>query len=85
MLVGPRYFCTRVGRGESNQIRCVEISTIEQVEDLSTKLEGKALAQIGRFEGREIPCCQSWTDQGVSAQIAVEAAVGGRGQERFRA
>lgn len=63
---GPRYFCTRGGRGENNQIRCVEIRTVEQVEDLGTKLEGESLAQIGRFEGREIRCCQSWIDQGVS-------------------
>ena len=69
--------CARDPGGcKHDEIRCIEISSVQQIEELSAKLKRKPLADGGVLERRKVPGGESRSDQGVPAEVAVESAVG---------
>lgn len=62
-----------------DQIWSIEVGTIEQIEEFSSKLERQPLSDCGVFERREVPGPQPWAVESISTQIAPESAVGWRG------
>src|SRR5438445_637449 len=68
-------------RRKGNEVRRVEISAIQQVEELCAKLEIDSFGQLRVLQSREIPGCQAGTNQRVSAQIAIKPAGAWRADE----
>ena len=70
------------GGCEHDEVRCIEISSVQQIEELSAKLKRKPLADGGVLERRKVPGGESRSDQGVPAEVAVESAVSWGGKKR---
>ena len=70
------------GRSEHNQIRSIEIGSIQQIENLGAKLQAQAFVNRCLFQRREVPGRKARTDQCVSPKIAVKSAVGRRREKR---
>jgi len=71
-------------RRKRDQVWRVEVCAIEQVKDFSAKLKRKPFVQSCCLEGGEVPGCEPGTGQSVPAQIAIEAAIRWRRDERIR-
>src|SRR6266851_1769562 len=69
------------GRSEDDEVGSVEIGAVEEIENFGAELQVEALADGGVFQHGKIPGGESGTDVGVAANVAVEAAEGGRGDE----
>ena len=65
-------------RSENDQVGRVEVGAVEEVEEFGAELQGEALAELGVFEGAEIPGGEAGADVGVATKIAGEAALGRR-------
>lgn len=68
-----RGLCASSWGREGNQTWSIKVRAVQQVENLSAKLKRKPFTQRCSLEDREVPCRQTWTDQRVSTQIAIEA------------
>src|SRR5215472_2310964 len=64
-------------RSEGHRVGQVEIRTIEQIEYLGAKLKREALANASVLQGGEVPGRKAGTDQGIAANVSVEAEVRG--------
>src|SRR5690349_17992636 len=72
-----RQICGR-GRREDDEVRSVEISAVQEIEDLSPELDAKPLANSCFLQNGKVPCGEPWTCVGVPAGVAKESAVGRR-------
>src|SRR5260370_39921821 len=69
------------GRSEDDEVGSVEIGAVEEIENFGAELQVEALADGGVFQHGKIPSGQGGTGVGVAANVAVEAAEGGRSDE----